>query len=430
MYKLLLCIRYLRSRKIFLFSVAGIVVGIAVLIVVTSLFDGFSRELRERIRGVTSHVVIQRPSGGIGRYEEVIALVRKVPHVTAAAPHAEGLAYVNRRGAIQPRGIQVIGIDPAREVGGAGTPGVSELGRYLEPGAGLPAPPRDGASHPGILVGAEVLGKPPGEPGETLTLATILPKPGAHSSDFDYTTQKFTVVGRFRTRMNEFDRGMTYVPLRAAQDFLRLGDTVTQIAVRLDDYRRAPEAVRAIREAFASAEGLAEETRGLNVLTWEQVPGKRILLQAVGIEKNIQWVILFTIVIVAGFSIIAIFTLIVDMKTRDIGILRSLGATSGGVSGLYLLNGVFISAVGSLLGVGLGVAFAYGLDPIEKAVHHLTGFRLFPPEVYYLDSVPAEVSPGTVVLAVAAAVVMSLFFSVYPAWKASRLDPVEAIRHE
>ena len=197
MYKLLLCIRYLRSRKIFLFSVAGIVVGIAVLIVVTSLFDGFSRELRERIRGVTSHVVIQRPSGGIGRYEEVIALVRKVPHVTAAAPHAEGLAYVDRRGAIQPRGIQVIGIDPAREVGEAGTPGVSELGRYREPGAGLPAPPRDGASHPGILVGAEVLNKPPGEPGETLTLATILPKPGADPSDFDYKTQKVTVVGRF-----------------------------------------------------------------------------------------------------------------------------------------------------------------------------------------------------------------------------------------
>jgi lipoprotein-releasing system permease protein len=429
MYKLILCLRTLRSRRIVYVSVAGVVVGIAVLIVVTSLFEGFSRELRERIRGVTSHIVIERPSGTLDRYEELIALVRKVPHVTAVAPHVEGLVYVNHRGVFLPRGVQMVGIDPARELGTADAQGVSELGRHLVEGDGRLAPAA-GAAAPGMLVGTQLLGDRPCPPGEPLRLATILTRPGTYPPDFRYRNVAFTVAGRFRTRMNEYDRGLVYVPLRTAQAFLDLGDTVTQIAVRLDDYRHAPETVDAIRSAFTAAGGLDGAARGLKVLTWEEIPGKRILIQAVEIEKNIQWVILFFIVIVAGFNIIAILSLFVELKTRDIGILRALGATSGGVSGLYLFNGTAIGTAGSILGVLLGIAVAYGLNPLEKAIHHLTGFRLFPPEIYYLDGVPAEVSPQTIALAVGATLAVSLVFSVYPAWKASRLDPLEAIRHE
>jgi lipoprotein-releasing system permease protein len=426
MYKLLLCLRYMTRRKIVYFSVAGMVIGIMVLIVVTSLFGGFSREIRERIRGFSSHIVVRRPWGRIADYGRLVALLERQPHVVAVAPHVEGLAYVSHRGVIYPKPVQVIGIDPGREIGRPGAPGVSELGRYLVEGdAGL-VPPGGGASPPGALIGSALLEGRACALGERLWLATVLNREGVAGVDYDHVTQTFAVAGRFTSRMNEYDRGYVYVPLAAAQAFLRTGDTVTQVAVRVDDHAQAKRILAGLSDALRATEGF----EGLVATSWEDLPGKRNLLQAVDREKGIQVVILFIIVIVAAFNIVAILTLLVDLKTRDIGILRALGATSWGVSGLYLLNGVTIGAVGSALGVALGVAVAYGLDPLEKLVFQLTHFRLFPPEIYFLDAVPAEVDPGTVAFVVGATLVTSLVFSVYPAWKASRLNPVEAIRHE
>jgi lipoprotein-releasing system permease protein len=425
MYKLLLCLRYMTRRKIVYFSVAGMVIGIMVLIVVTSLFGGFSREIRERIRGFSSHIVVRRPWGRIADPARLVALLERQPHVVAVAPHVEGLAYISHRGVIQPKPVQVVGIDPSREIGRPGAPGISELGRYLVEGDARGLAPAAGAA-PGALIGSAVLGGRPAALGETITLATVLNRDGAPGADFDHVTHAFVLAGRFASRMNEYDRGHVYVPLAAAQAFFRTGDAVSQVAVRVDDYAKAKQVLAGLSAALQATEGF----EGLVATSWEDLPGKQNLLRAVDREKGIQVVILFIIVIVAAFNIIAILTLLVDLKTRDIGILRALGATSGGVSGLYLLNGVTIGAVGSALGVILGVAVAYGLDPLEKLVYRLTSFRLFPPEIYFLDAVPAEVDPGTIAFVVGATLVTSLVFSVYPAWKASRLNPVEAIRHE
>jgi lipoprotein-releasing system permease protein len=448
MYKWFICLHYLRRRKIIFFSVLGLIIGILVMIAVTSVMGGFSRELRERIRGIASHLVVTRPGVPLQRADAILERIRRIPHVVAAAPHVEGYCYVIRQGVLYNTGAQFIGIDPAREVGDGASPGVSVLGRYLAEGAPRTLPPGDGASPPGLWVGDDILQteKRRCEPGDRLTLVTIperLDAPGDGLGSSKHTApdapegglrafrqKTFAVAGTFHSNMNEYDRGLVYMPLKAAQDFLGLGDAVTHLAVRLDDYARAAEVKRAIRDALDDDPDLRDVTRGLAYMTWEEVAGKRILLDAVNIEKNMQAVILFIIVLVAGFNVIAILTLIVDLKTRDIGILRSLGATARGISGLFLLNGALIGAIGSAVGVALGLAVAYSLDPLVKGVHRLTGFQLFPPTIYYLGAVPAEVNLPTIATIAAASLLVSLAFSAYPAWKAARLNPIEAIRHE
>jgi lipoprotein-releasing system permease protein len=446
MYTWFLTLRYLRRRRIIYFSIAGIAIGILVLIVVTSVMGGFARDMRERIRGVSSHIVIDVQGQTLDRPDRLVALVRGVPGVVAAAPRVEGFAYLDRGGPLRESLVKFVGIDPAREVDGPAGPGTSGLGGFL---LDRKAPDflLDGAppAHPGAWIGCSLLepfdaGRP-GDPGDdspfgargrSFSLLTARREPGART--VQPLHRNFTAVGRFRTRMTEYDSGLVYLSLPAAQAFLGIGDAATHLSVRLEDFGNAKAAARAIRRAFADAPDPEIRRLALSgrfrVLTWEELPGMRILLQAVEAELAIMVVILLFIIMVAGFNVVAIQSLLVDLKTRDIGVLRALGATARGVSGLFLLNGAVVGSLGSLCGVPLGLGLAFALDPLEKRIAAWTGFHLFNPKIYFLDGVPSEVNPATIGGVVAATLFVSLAFSVYPAWKAARLNPIEAIRLE
>ena len=418
MYKLLLCLRYMTRRKIVYFSVAGMVIGIMVLIVVTSLFGGFSREIRERIRGFSSHIVVRRPWGRIADYGRLVALLERQPHVVAVAPHVEGLAYVSHRGVIYPKPVQVIGIDPGREIGRPGAPGVSELGRYLVEGdAGL-VPPGSGAAPPGAWIGSALLEGRTCALGETLTLATVLNREGAAGVDYDHVDRTFAVAGRFTSRMNEYDRGYVYIPLAAAQDFLRTGDTVTQVAVRVDDYTQAKRILAGLSDVLRATEGL----EGLVATSWEDLPGKRNLLQAVDREKGIQVVILFIIVIVAAFNIVAILTLLVDLKTRDIGILRAVGLTRARTAGVFLLAGAWVGIPGAALGVIGGTLLSVYTEWWSRII--------FPRTIYYLEKIPTVIEPSGIALFAGLAVAASLLTSALPALRVLRMSTAEALVYE
>jgi lipoprotein-releasing system permease protein len=243
-----------------------------------------------------------------------------------------------------------------------------------------------------------------------------------------YAVKELTVpvVNRFYTGFYEYDSNFLFLSLEQAQAFLNIGDAVTSIAVKLDDYSRAAELKEEIHRVLIGIDEYYEED--LVVLTWEEEKSK--LLQAVVIEKYVFIVVLFLVVIVAGFNVVAVLTMLVAEKIRDIGVLRSLGSTRAGISRIFLLEGVFIAGFGNLLGVPIGYLLASNLNAINAWSAVTFGVELFPPDVYYLEAVPVVVDWGSIAMISLATVVTCIGFSWFAARRAAGLKTLEAIRHE
>ncbi len=363
MYKLFMALRYLRAHKIIYFSIAGVGLGIMAIVLVTSIMSGFSRDMRARIRGMQAHIVVTpiERDKWIVDYESLAAEIAKIPLVTGCSPRVEYEAWMNRGTGY--RDVHLVGIDPERE------PRVSEIGAYFRKGGkdrfdfehefGKPR------ERPGAVLGVE------NRRGGSVNLLT------AKADVFPIIcNQEFELVGYFSSGMAEYDSSYLFMHLKDAQDFLKLSATEEQratvnvLAVGVDDYERNG---RAVREAILARLHERRPCRDdswhamgqcgmYKTTTWEQA--RRILLSAVEVEKGLQLIIMFLIVIVACFNIASIYTLVVRAKTRDIGILRALGASEEGVTFIFLISGGLCGLIGSAFGIVLGLLLSFNLNAI------------------------------------------------------------------
>ena len=363
MYKLFMAFRYLRAHKIIYFSIVGVAIGTLAMVVVTSLMGGFARDMRSRIRGMQTHITVTPADKNLWftDYNDLCERIRKLPHVTGCAPRLEYEAWLGRRGTFSD--VHIVGIVPEVEKG------VSELEGYFQKGGkqkfnmenddGVPS------RNPGAVVGSQLRGG----------FGTVGLLTARQSTTPLLCVKDFEVVGRFRSGMVEYDANYLFVDLAAAQEFLQVESPprANVLAISIDDYEKNGKAARQrIIDLFHELHPCNEPENHNGIFgykcgkyvtqTWEQT--KRVLLQAVEVEKAMMYIILSLVILVAGVMILAIYTLVVRAKTRDIGILRALGATEHGVLAVFLMSGGLCGLFGSIFGIILGLLLALNLNEI------------------------------------------------------------------
>ena len=392
-YELLVASRYLLAKRrekfisiISLISVLGVAVGVCALIVVIGVMTGFDNELREKIIGANSHIVIEQ-EGGIGDTAALIKKIKAAPHVVSAAPFLDGQAFIKARDTMQ--GVSIRGIIAAEEIK------VSKIGSYVK--SGSIGALKDG----GMLVGTEMAQRLGLRLGDTVTVL----------SPVDGSPKDFKVVGTFNSGYYEYDSGLAFVALKDAQELFASEGKAGGVGVKLDDVYLAPE----VRVRLQKELGFP-----FYVKTWIDL--NRSLFSALKLEKLAMFWILALIVTVACFNIAATLIMVVMEKTKDIGILKAIGAANNSIRMIFTLQGFIVGAVGTALGVAGGLGLGYLLEKYQ--------FVKLPRDIYYIDRFPVDIQYTDVAAIVVAALAISLLACLYPAWQASRLNPVDALRYE
>ena len=407
----LVAFRYLRARRqeglvsvIAAFSLIGIFLGVATLIIVMSVMNGFREELLTRILGLNGHMTTYAFEDGFTDFDTLAGRIQAVDGIVTVSPIVTGqvIAAANGRATFgQVRGV--------REAHLEARPLLMEnvVGGTLD----------DFAAGEGVVIGNRMARKLGVGVGDSITL--LSPEGRTTLMGSVPRSRAYAVAATFDIGMFEYDSTFVFMPLDLAQIYFRKKGAVTAIEMTVADPERIREVESAVKQVVGSQGWIVD---------WRRANAQ--FVNALQVERNVMFVILTLIVLVAAFNIIAGLIMVVKDKGRDIAILRTMGATRGQILRIFFMNGAAIGVAGTLLGVGGGIAFAANIDSIRVWLESLTDTALFPAEIRFLSQLPSRTDPTEVVIVAAMAIGLSFLATIYPAWRAARLDPVEALRYE
>lgn len=409
--EMVLAMRYLKSRKrtgfvsvIAGFSFLGIMLGVATLIIVMSVMNGFKAELMGRVLGINGHMGVYPAWGDtLKNYEKYESAMKTVNGVTQVIPVVDGQVMVstqNTSDGVMVRGMRA-GDFKARDI---------FTNRYR----GMPV---NEFSDNAVIMGYRLAKKLAVRPGDTVTL--VSPKGNITAFGTIPKMKAYTVIGTFDTGMFEYDGHFIFMPLNEAQKYFQMKDGVSHLEVFTTDVAKVDSVLEL---AFDKIDQDAE------LHDWRR--SNEAFFNAIEVERNVMFLILTLIIIVAAFNMISGLIMLVQDKNKDIAILRTMGMTRKGIRHVFLLSGLTIGVIGTLAGFGLGLLFCYNIDTIKGWLEGLSGRELFSAEIYFLSHLPAKVDLTEVAVVVGMSLVLAVLATLYPSWKASKTDPVEALRYE